>query len=112
MKFLPLAILLSSVAACSGTNSKFESATCPPNTTLNYVDFGKPLIDKSCSGSDCHTMGGSKGGISLDGIGNVQKYKAEVYNAAAADNTKMPQGRSMSSDERKKLGDWLACGAK
>jgi uncharacterized membrane protein len=113
MKALLSALVLASLVGfgCSSSGSDIGSATCPPNTTLKYADFGKPFVDKYCA--QCHGGGQSQGGISLEGVGNVQKNKAAMYKEAAADNTSMPPSGSTkpTADERKQLGDWLACGA-
>lgn len=114
MKSLSLLLVASSVSALVGcsSGSTIDSASCPTGSTLDYATFGKGFVEKYCS--DCHTGSGQQGGVSLEGVGNIQKYKAEAYKEAGGENTSMPpSGKTApSADERKKFGEWLACGAK
>jgi len=97
-----------------------SGATCPASSTLTYDNFGKDFMTKYCV--RCHSSK-LKGSIArsmapdghdfdtLAGIDLVAKHIDE-YAAAGPDstNTKMPlSGVKPTVDERKKLGEWLAC---
>jgi uncharacterized membrane protein len=112
-KFLLSALALSTLVACgSSGGSTLESATCPPGNTLTYSNFGKGFVDSYCIG--CHSSAANQGGISLEGEGNIGKVKSKMYAEAAASNSEMPPAgkKAPTADERTKLGEWLACGAK
>lgn len=86
-------------------------STCPPTQTLTYANFGKPFMDKYCV--SCHSGDEAP---NLSSQANVQAHREAVDKAAAAGpsaaNSYMPEGGNKpSDDERKKLGEWLACGA-
>lgn len=88
-------------------------STCPTGgSALTYDNFGAEFMQKNCL--SCHGNGGPES-PNLSTVERVRANKDEVDRAAAAGpdatNTYMPDGASVSTEERKKLGEWLACGA-
>lgn len=113
--FLSTALALSVVAAvafassaCSSAAGASTGSTC--DSSLTYANFGKAFFDENCL--SCH---GGRQGPSLSTVEAIRTNKGAIDRAAAAGpdstNTAMPQGGSVSLDDRKKLGAWLACGA-
>ena len=84
-------------------------STCPPNSSLTYVNFGKPFLDANCVG--CH----GPRAPALSDQASVKAARDSIDRMAAAGpnaiNTAMPKDHGVSTDERVKLGEWLACGA-
>jgi hypothetical protein len=95
-------------------------ATCPPDSTLTYENFGKPFMEHYCT--DCHAItktGADRKGAptfhdfdSLFGIKAVWNHIDETSAAGPnAFNDSMPnEDPRPSSMERYQLGEWLACG--
>jgi len=99
------------VAACSsnGTGSPTGS-TCPSDSTLTYENFGQAFIANNCLA--CHS---NRESPTLTTQAAVAANREELDLVAAAGpssvNTQMPQGGSVTTADRQKLGEWLACGA-
>jgi hypothetical protein len=106
-------VLVSVLAACSGAGGTASGAVCPPDTTLTYDSFGQPFLETWCG--KCHGMGGTQGPRIVTAA-DVKAHRTDIDRVAASGpastNTEMPPSKSPSNDERKKLGEWLACGAK
>jgi uncharacterized membrane protein len=96
-------------------------SVCPPGgTTLTYVSFGKPFMEDYCT--RCHDQalkGAARHGApsfhdfdTLFGIKAVAPHIDETTAAGpAATNDGMPNdGKSPTLEERKQLGEWIACG--
>ena len=133
MRFAVRTSLLAAMAlavACStdsksGTTGEAEEegkatgSICPPASTLTYENFTKPFAEKYCT--RCHSSqlkGDARNGAPLghdfdseEGIIFVGHHVDE--NAAAGPdsvNTVMPPvDPRPTEDERRKLGEWLAC---
>jgi uncharacterized membrane protein len=62
----------------------------------------------------CHSAAGPES-PKLDTLAQVQAAAGDIDRSAAAGpttvNTYMPEGASVDEAERRKLGEWLACGA-
>lgn len=111
---LALSLFVSPIfAACSSGLGDATGATCPPSSTLTYENFGKDFMDKNCN--SCHGAGAAES-PKLDTVASIRSNIGDIDKAAAkgpnATNTFMPEGRSVSDEDRTKLGEWLACGAK
>ena len=109
---LALLVVLSAatlLAAC-GSSGEATGATCPADSTLTYENFGQAFVLTNCL--SCHT---SREQPMLTTLTAIQAHLDEIDQAAAAGpnavNTSMPDGASVSTAERTKLGEWLACGA-
>jgi len=102
---------LSLPVAC-GQNSLGDAtgSSCPSHSTLSYESFGKAFFDTNCN--SCH---GQTQSPSFGTQAEIQANAAEIDRAAAsgpdATNTYMPDDGDVSDSDRKKLGEWLACGA-
>lgn len=107
--------LISNVA-CGGAGETIDQHPCPQGgTTLTYDNFGKAFLDgwcQSCHGSNSDNRNGAPGSYTFDTRDQAFKWRARIFARAADDNSSMPLGpHGPSSEDRKKLGDWLACGA-
>ena len=112
---LSVAALLSGaglVAACGGEEGTATGSTCPTDSALTYDNFGAGFFTDHCL--VCH---GSKGPESpkFDTVEQIRANSGEIDKQAAAGpngvNTIMPESGSVSEADRRKLGEWLACGA-
>lgn len=117
------AIVLVSVIGCDHTEPHGEptNATCPQDSTLSWDTFGESFMTSYCtrchsarlSGADRH---GAPSDHDFDNAALVREMSEHIDEIAAAGpdaiNTSMPIGEPLpSEDERRKLGEWLACGA-
>ena len=84
-------------------------STCPADSTLTWASFGQSFIEDNCA--RCHDSESPR----IVTQGDVQANLELIDRAAAAGpdstNTYMPEDRDLGTAERKKLGEWLACGA-
>jgi mono/diheme cytochrome c family protein len=94
-------------------------STCPPASDLDYTTFGRQFMLDYCT--SCHSSeltGGARGGApdgydfdSLEGV-LAELHEIDTWAAAgpAGVNTAMPPVPPYpTEDERRKLGEWLAC---
>jgi cytochrome c5 len=96
-------------------------STCPEGSTLTWDTFGKEFMTSYCT--RCHSTslhGADRQGAPSDHNFNSAELVREELDhtdesaAAGPDaiNTSMPIGApTPTEDERRKLGEWLACGA-
>jgi hypothetical protein len=102
-------VSLAALLGCSGAE-KLSEHPCPPGNTLTYDNFGEQFFASYCV--RCH---GAANGYSSRAFTSVQAIRADrerIFVNAADDNTTMPPGPDDPPEsERKKLADWLACGA-
>jgi hypothetical protein len=98
--------------ACGEGLGDATGSVCPDNPTLSYANFGEAFLQKNCL--SCHGSGGPES-PTLATLEQVKASIGDIDRAAAAGpnatNTFMPEGISVSTEERRKLGEWLACGA-
>lgn len=98
--------------ACGSGLGDATGSTCPPESTLTYANFGQAFMQNNCL--SCHRAGGPES-PTLSTLEQIRANRDEVDRAAAsgpdATNTFMPDGSSVPTEERAKLGEWLACGA-
>jgi hypothetical protein len=89
---------------------------CPRDSTLSYESFGRDFFQSYCL--RCHSeqntdRHGAPAGVNFDALDGIRAHEETIWALAADDNTAMPEaGTAPSLDERRSLGDWLACGAK
>ena len=110
------------LAGCGG-NPVFgppTEATCPQGSTLTYENFGKGFMTHYCT--KCHSSelkGADRMGApsfhdfdTVFGIRAVSDHIDETTAAGpAAVNDGMPQSEPFPTlEERKQLGEWIACG--
>ena len=100
------------LAACGDDLGDPTGSTCPADSTLTYDNFGKEFVQSHCLA--CHSAAGPES-PKLDTLDLIRGHASDVDRAAAAGpsavNTFMPEGSSVDEAERRKLGEWLACGA-
>ncbi len=100
------------VSACGGEDGVATGSTCPSDSDLTYDSFGQAFFQTNCL--VCH---GAKGPESpkFDTRDQIFANRSEIDKQAAAGpdgvNTAMPESGSVSDADRRKLGEWLACGA-
>lgn len=104
------------LCACTLFFTEIDDYDCPTGgTTLSYANFGKPFLDRycqSCHGSNASDRAGAPGEFIFDTQAQTQKHAARIFARSADTNDSMPPGpEDPSLDERKKLAEWLACGA-
>jgi len=103
-------------AGCGLFYTEIEDYPCPSGgTTLTYANFGQAFMNTHCQwchGSDVTDRKGAPGEYIFDTLEQVQRHKARIFVRSADENDSMPPGPDDPTlDERKKLADWLACGA-
>jgi hypothetical protein len=117
-----LALVLALLVAC-GPDSIWGPPTqsvCPPTQTLTYDNFGRKFMNDYCL--ECHhseLVGADRMGApsfhdfdTWYGIEAVKNHIDETTAAGpAAINDGMPQTAPFPTlEERRKLGEWIACG--
>lgn len=118
-------------AACGGDDADDSNETgtgptgadCPSDSDLTYDTFGAQFFDDYCTG--CHSSensgaerNGAPVGANWDSVENIREAGDFIDMRAAigpdASNTSMPPAQAPnkpSDEERRQLGEWLACGA-
>jgi hypothetical protein len=98
-----------------------SGATCPTPQTLTYDNFGRDFMDRFCR--RCHgsnQTGAARQGAPLDhtfdSLDEIRPLRDHIDKHAAAGpnatNTDMPPNDPRPTlEQRKQLGEWLACGA-
>jgi len=98
--------------ACGSGPGDSTGSTCPTDSALTYANFGQAFIQEHCLA--CHRAGGPET-PTLSTLAQVRANADVIDRSAAAGpkavNTYMPDGASVAESERRKLGEWLACGA-
>ena len=94
----------------------FESRPCPEGSILTWGNFGYGFVYDWCTG--CHHSDleegmrqGAPPNINLDTQRAVRELAPLVWAAAADGHTRMPPAGGPTEEERRLLGEWLACGA-
>jgi len=107
MRRLALSVVLFAAACTSSTSTGITAADleCPADSTLTYANFGSAFLTDNCL--SCHT---TKQTPALTTQVQVQANQAAIIRAAVTSN-RMPDGGSISDEERALLGEWLTCGA-
>jgi uncharacterized membrane protein len=125
MRWSVIVVGLVAVAAVAGCNNDAPlfgaptQAACQAGSTLTYDSFAKPFMERYCT--RCHAIaltGAARHGApsfhdfdTLFGIKAVADHIDETTaSGPAATNTSMPpDSPSPSLDERRQLGEWIAC---
>jgi hypothetical protein len=118
------ALALVLAAACGGGDESLfgppTESVCPEDSTLSYESFGQPFMAAYCT--RCHSSeltGEDRMGApsfhdfdTLFGIKAVSEHVDETAAfGPAAENDSMPEdGAKPSDEERRQLGEWIACG--
>lgn len=103
---LRLALLASLAAACGDNATGIDTAAleCPPNSGLTYDGYGQLVIEEHCM--QCH----ANQSPGLGSVVAIRAHRDEILQAAVA-TTAMPADGDLTLEERRTLGEWLACGA-
>jgi hypothetical protein len=121
---LALGLALAAIG-CTGGESVFgppTQAECPPSPTLTWNNFGeKFMIDYCTRCHDSNLRGGARQGApsfhDFDTVFGVRAVKVHIDETTASGpagtNEGMPPtgGKLPTLDERRQLGEWLACDA-
>ena len=122
--FLALAfVLVAGLASCGDDDHAHErkasGAVCPPGSTLTYDTYGRSFMQSYCT--RCHSSGimgearqGAPADHNFDSLRNIVVFADHIDQHAAAGpdatNADMPPSDPKpTDDERRKLGEWLAC---
>jgi mono/diheme cytochrome c family protein len=112
-RVLSLLAAVAAVGACGSGVGDSTGSTCPTDSTLTYANFGQAFMQQHCLA--CHSANGPES-PKLDTIAQIRAASGDIDKAAAAGpntvNTYMPEGGSVAEADRRKLGEWLACGAR
>src|SRR3954467_9767781 len=104
---------LAGLAACGSGPGDSTGSTCPTDSTLTYASFGQAFMQEHCLA--CHSASGPES-PKLDTLAQIRAASGDIDKSAAAGpnavNTYMPEGSSVAEADRRKLGEWLACGAR
>lgn len=105
-KVAVLSLLLAPLAACSTSaqSTGIEQLSCAPDSTLTYDNFGKESIHAHCM--SCHDTESP----ALGSLAQIRSRANQILDAAVYTNA-MPEDSDMTLEERRLLGEWLACGA-
>lgn len=97
---------------CGGETGESTGSTCPSSETLTYENFGKAFMTQHCLA--CHSAAGPES-PKFDTVEQIRANITAIDQQAAAGpnavNTLMPESGSVDEADRRKLGEWLACGA-
>jgi len=121
---LALALLL---GACSHESDPAEpsglatGSTCPSRSELTYENFAAGFMNRYCTRCHAASLSSSqrRGAPSdhnfdtLDGLRmtDVEHIDEQAAAGPATENTAMPpDGPRPTTEERRELGEWLACG--
>jgi len=105
-----LGLLVLSLAACGEGPGDPTGSTCPDDSTLTWETFGEAFVTNNCS--RCHASQESPRLASQRDVqGNIDIIDRVAASGPNATNTFMPEEGEVSDADRKKLGEWLACGA-
>jgi len=121
------AIAVAGLVACGqandadGSSGQATGSTCPPGSELTYDTFARDFMDRYCT--RCHSAAlrssdrqGAPSDHNFDTLAglratNMMHLDEEAAAGPDAANTAMPPTAPMpSNEERRKLGEWLACG--
>jgi hypothetical protein len=80
-------------------------STCPADSTLTYQAYGQAFMEDHCV--RCHDDFSTQEGV-REALDRIDRSAAAGPDAV---NTYMPEGEDLSDETRRKLGEWLACGA-
>lgn len=108
-------------AAGSGGFGPPTQAVCPPAQTLTYAGFGRAFLDRYCQRCHASTVSGAaRNGAPADHVfdglieirGLAMHIEQKAGSGPAGTNTSMPTtDPKPTQEERRKLSEWLACGA-
>ncbi len=93
-----------------------EGRPCPPDNATTYANTGAPILISWCVA--CHSSHvpanqrqGAPTGVDFDTADGISDHLLRIYARSGDDNVGMPPVDSLTADERRRLGDWITCGA-
>jgi uncharacterized membrane protein len=89
----------------TSTGIDINTLECPPNSTLTYTNFGQQVIQDRCL--MCHAGQSDPMLTSLD---SVVANKQDILETTVG-TREMPEDKNIPLEERRMIGEWLACGA-
>jgi len=111
--FVMIALVLL-VIGCQGQENLGDHS-CPTGSSVTYESFGKEFFGtwcQSCHGAAVTNRNGAPDDIFFDTRDDIWALREQVFAQTADANKSMPIGpHGPSDDDRKRLADWLACGA-
>jgi hypothetical protein len=111
-RYVSLSFVTAALVACGDGPGDASGSPCPTDSTLTYANFGQTFMQNHCLA--CHSATGPES-PKLDTLEQVRAASSDIDRSAAAGpnvvNTFMPEGMAVDEAERRKLGEWLACGA-
>ena len=108
---LAIALVAAALSPLACGYETIDDHPCPPGgTTLTYENFASLFFASYCV--RCHGGPNGYSSRSFTSLESIRANKDRIFVNAADDNTTMPPGPDdPPSEDRHKLGDWLACGA-
>lgn len=110
-----VAAVLLVLAACVHVDS-LEDYPCPEGgTSLDYASFGEPFMEEWCNA--CHSAPegqrqGAPSDVRFDSVADIRHWRERIFARSALGNDSMPPGLGdPPARERRRLAEWLACGA-
>ncbi len=101
-------------AVLEGPFESFAERPCPTDNILTADNFGAPFMANWCNG--CHhsslpagTRAGAPIGVDFDTMDGIELYAEIIWLRTADQNEGMPPAGGPSDEERRMLGQWLAC---
>ncbi len=113
VRYVCILLAAAALGACGSGPGDSTGSTCPQGgTTLTYANFGQTFMQQHCLA--CHSAAGPES-PKLDTVEQIRAKAGDIDKSAAAGpnavNTYMPESGSVPEEDRRKLGEWLACGA-
>lgn len=104
------------MAPLGGPWEQLDERPCPPDNVLTWENFGASFVLANCTG--CHGRGRPEGerqrapvAVTFDDPASIRPLAARIWLRAADDNASMPPVGAPDAEQRRRFGQWLACGA-
>lgn len=111
-KIVGVLVIIASVYLFSCKKSNNGSTTYSPDcsgTTPTYTSVASPLFSTYCATSGCHNTGSNNGPGALTTHAEIKN--AAVTIRATIISGRMPQGTTLSSEQKNKIVCWIDAGA-
>jgi uncharacterized membrane protein len=131
MRSLHVGLLVAAVVGCGPSrgadaavppDAYSTGSVCPPASTLTYESFAAPFFATYCvrchatSNVTVESRSGAPDDVNFDDAALVRALVRRIDRMAAIgplrENRLMPpEGTAPSDEDRRRLGEWIACGA-